>query len=80
MAPLSLMAGSYMTRTPPADVLQITWLVWECQTTRATLASGAVFTSVGCHNTIVKTVDGGAHEIRGVLEHGPHTYVLRQYM
>lgn len=48
MAPLSLMAGSYMTRTPPADVLQITWLVWECQTTRATLASGAAFTSVWC--------------------------------
>lgn len=48
IAPLSLIAGSYMTRTPPADVLQMTWLVWECHTTRATLASGAAFTSVLC--------------------------------
>ena len=52
IAPLSLMAGSYMTRTPPADVLQIIWLVWGCHTTRPTLASGAAFTSANKNDRV----------------------------
>lgn len=50
-APLSLIAGSYMARTPPVEVLHMIWFVWGCQSTRATLASGAAFTS-GTGDTI----------------------------
>lgn len=57
IAPLSLIAGSYITRTPPAEVLQIIWFVCGCQITRATLASGAALTSASAKRNRTKGID-----------------------
>lgn len=45
IAPLSLMAGSYMAITAPVEVLHMICLVSGCHSTRATLAFGATFIS-----------------------------------